>query len=73
MISNFCFHYGLIVHSGDVIIGAVMPLVPGVAITNAFRDLLAGHLLTSVAHGLEALFCAAAIGTGIALAFHFGL
>lgn len=73
MVSNFCFHNGLIAHPGDVIIGAVMPLVPGVAITNAFRDLLAGHLLTSVAHGLEALFCAAAIGTGIALAFHFGL
>lgn len=61
----------LVPSAGNVVIGAVMALVPGVAITNAFRDLLAGHLLTSVAHGLEALFCAAALGTGIALAFRF--
>ena len=29
-----------------IIIGCVMPLVPGVQITNALRDLLAGHYLS---------------------------
>lgn len=52
-----------------IIIGAVMPLVPGVAITNSFRDILAGHLLSGTARGTEAVFSAAAIGTGIAIVF----
>lgn len=55
----------------NVIIGAVMPLVPGVAITNSIRDMLAGHLLSGIARGMEALLSAAAIGVGIALIFRF--
>lgn len=52
-----------------LIIGAVMPLVPGVAITNSFRDILAGHLISGTARGTEAIFTAAAIGVGIATVF----
>lgn len=52
-----------------IIIGAVMPLVPGVPITNAVRDILAGHLLSGLARGLEALLSVSAIGIGIALTF----
>lgn len=55
-------------NSDSIIIGAVMPLVPGVAITNAFRDILQGHLLAGTARGMEALFTAGAIGIGIAIA-----
>ncbi|MFD1486166.1 threonine/serine exporter family protein [Lacticaseibacillus baoqingensis] len=55
----------------NVIIGAVMPLVPGVAITNSIRDMLAGHLLSGIARGMEALLSAAAIGVGIAVIFRF--
>ena len=40
----------------NLIIGAVMPLVPGVAITNSFRDILAGHLISGTARGTEAIF-----------------
>ncbi|MTD39010.1 threonine/serine exporter [Erwinia sp. CPCC 100877] len=53
----------------NIIIGAVMPLVPGVAITNSFRDILAGHLLSGTARATEAIFIAGAIGTGIAIVF----
>ncbi|AOO74798.1 threonine/serine exporter family protein [Latilactobacillus curvatus] len=55
----------------NIIIGAVMPLVPGVAITNSIRDLLAGHLLSGMVRGMEAILSAFAIGTGIALVFRF--
>ncbi len=55
----------------NIIIGAVMPLVPGVAITNSVRDLLAGHLMTGMARGVEAILYAGAIGVGIALVFRF--
>ncbi|MCB5955289.1 threonine/serine exporter family protein [Enterococcus sp. CWB-B31] len=52
-----------------IIIGSVMPLVPGVAITNAFRDILAGHLISGMARATEAIFVAGSIGIGISMIF----
>ncbi|WP_099225357.1 threonine/serine exporter family protein [Listeria costaricensis] len=60
-------HWGL--NLDKIIIGSVMPLVPGVPITNAVRDLLAGHLLSGMARGTEALLTSCAIGIGIAVVF----
>lgn len=53
----------------NIIIGAVMPLVPGVAITNSFRDIFAGNLLSGTARAIEAIFVAGSIGIGIAIVF----
>lgn len=50
-----------------MIIGSVMPLVPGLLITNAVRDLMAGHLVSGLSKGAEALLTASAIGAGIAV------
>lgn len=36
---------------GKMMIGSVMPLVPGLAITNAVRDLMAGHLIAGLSRG----------------------
>lgn len=52
-----------------IIIGAVMPLVPGLLITNAVRDLMAGHLVSGLSKGAEAFLTAFAIGAGIAFVF----
>ncbi|MFZ3591070.1 threonine/serine exporter family protein [Bacillus sp. DJP31] len=49
-----------------IIIGSVMPLVPGLLITNAVRDLMAGHLVSGISKGAEAFLTAFAIGAGIA-------
>ncbi|KAB2333461.1 threonine/serine exporter family protein [Bacillus mesophilum] len=54
-----------------IIIGSVMPLVPGLLITNAVRDLMAGHLVSGLSKGAEAFLTAFAIGTGIAVIFAF--
>ncbi|MCT2537738.1 threonine/serine exporter family protein [Aquibacillus koreensis] len=54
-----------------IIIGAVMPLVPGLLITNAVRDLMAGHLVSGLSKGAEAFLTAFAIGAGIAVVFAF--
>lgn len=51
-----------------LIIGSVMPLVPGVAITTSFRDVLAGHMISGLVRGTEAIIVAIAIGVGIATA-----
>ncbi len=50
-----------------IIIGSVMPLVPGLLLTNAVRDLMAGHLIAGMSKGVEAMLTAFAIGSGIAV------
>ncbi len=52
-----------------IIIASVMPLVPGILITNAVRDLMAGHLFAGVTKGAEAMLTAFAIGAGVAVIF----
>ncbi|API91790.1 membrane protein [Virgibacillus pantothenticus] len=58
-------------HMDKIIIGAVMPLVPGLHITNAVRDLMAGHLIAGISKGVEATLTAIAIGAGVAVLFAF--
>ncbi len=53
---------------GAIVIGAVIPLLPGMSVTNSIRDLLAGDLLSGVARGAEALFISGAIAVAVALA-----
>lgn len=66
-VSRILVAYGFGHELDLIIIGSVMPLVPGVLITNAVRDLMAGHLLSGIAKGAEAFLTAFAIGAGIAL------
>lgn len=54
-----------------IILGSVMPLVPGLLITNAVRDLMAGHFIAGMAKGVEALLTAFAIGSGVAVVLSF--
>lgn len=57
-----------LVPSGDlatIIIAAVMPIVPGVLITNAIQDLFGGHMLMFTTKSLEALVTAFGIGAGV--------
>ena len=51
-----------------VVIGSIMPLVPGVAITNAVRDTLQGDYISGCARILEAFLKAIALGVGVAFA-----
>lgn len=54
-----------------IIIGSLMPLVPGVPLTNSVRDLLAGHILSGMARATEAVLSACALGLGIAFILRF--
>lgn len=56
-----------------VIVSAMMPIVPGVAITNAFRDILQGDYLSGCARILEAFFVATAVAVGVGLGMIGGL
>ncbi len=48
-----------------VIVGGVIVLVPGVAVTNAIRDSIAGDLISGMAKGAEALIIATSIALGV--------
>ncbi|HGO1721654.1 TPA: threonine/serine exporter family protein [Staphylococcus aureus] len=57
-----------LIPTGDlatIIIAAVMPIVPGVLITNAIQDLVGGHMLMFTTKSLEALVTAFGIGAGV--------
>lgn len=50
-----------------VTISALMMLVPGVALTNAMREIMAGDTISSLSHMADALLCAVAIALGAAV------
>lgn len=61
-----CNNMGLIASETNMLISAsIMPLVPGVAITNAVRDTLYGDYVSGVARILEAFVTAAAVAIGV--------
>ena len=52
----------------DVLIaGAVMPLVPGLAMTNAVQDAMRGDMVSGMSHGVQALLTACLIAGGALL------
>ncbi|MDR3243001.1 MAG: threonine/serine exporter family protein [Clostridiales Family XIII bacterium] len=51
--------------SGAIIIAAITVFLPGVAITNAARDMLSGDMLSGVARFAEALLTTIAIAVGV--------
>ena len=68
-----CVSLNLADQSDKIIIGSIMLLVPGLAITNAIRDTIEGDLVSGISRAIEALFIASAIavGTGIVLKLWF--
>lgn len=62
-------HFELANSLDIVIISSIMLLVPGLAITNAIRDTVAGDYLAGISRGAEAFLIAIAIAVGIATVF----
>ncbi|AEG41009.1 threonine/serine exporter family protein [Lactobacillus kefiranofaciens] len=54
-----------------ILIGALMTLVPGLALTNALRDLFMGDLLSGIVRMCEATLSALALGAGVGLILKF--
>lgn len=52
----------------SIIVGSIMILVPGLAITNGIRDALHGDILSSQARITEALIIVTTIGVGVGIA-----
>lgn len=55
----------------NILIGALMTLVPGLALTNALRDLFMGDILSGIVRMCEAILTAMALGGGVAIVLKF--
>ena len=53
-------------------IGALMPLVPGMALTNAMREIMAGDIFSGLNRTAEVLLVATAIALGTAIPLVLG-
>lgn len=72
LLAVFWYEIGAAPHIDKMVIGAMMNLVPGVALTNSMRDIIAGDLLAGQAKLVEALLAATAmaLGAGLVLSVH---
>ncbi len=57
--------FGISFQAHYMIIGSVMPLVPGLAMTNAARDILHGDYLSGGSRAIEAFCIAAVVSVGV--------
>lgn len=61
----------LVADESMVIIGAIMPMLPGLAVTNAIRDMMHGDLVSGNAKLFEGIMTACAIAAGVFMALNF--
>lgn len=73
LISSFCIgvlgnllvNYNILENSTSLIVGSIMPLLPGVAFIKGLRDLIAGDLIAGTSRIIESCLIAGAIAIGI--------
>ena len=79
LVSSFCLCLSamLLVRVGvgsdvnKIIIGNIMLLIPGIALTNSLRDMISGDIMTGMLRFFDAILVAAAIAAGYILAAQF--
>ena len=67
------YRLGLGNHLSNMIIGAIIPLIPGVAFTNGIRDLANEDYIAGVTRLLDAMLTFFCIALGVAFAFIFDM
>ena len=67
ILSILVFASGLPVHHDKIIIGDIMPLVPGIVFTTSIRDFYNADYLSGTIHLIDALLTALCIAVGICL------
>ncbi|MBE6011985.1 threonine/serine exporter family protein [Anaeropeptidivorans aminofermentans] len=60
-------HMGLGDSTDMSIIGSIMPLVPGVAFTNAVRDIIFGEYISGTTRMIDAVLVAVCVATGVGI------
>lgn len=68
LLSVGCVRLGLAKSPDPIIIGAIMPLIPGVMFVNAVRDIASGDYITGSVRMIDAAVIAAGIAMGVGVA-----
>ena len=70
-----CFHLNIGTHLENIISGAIMPMVPGVAFANGIRDMADGDYISGAVRLLDAIlrFLCIAIGVGTVFSIYHGI
>ena len=58
-------------HIGTIIIGSIMPLLPGMTFAKSMRDLLEGNLISGYTKAVEALVVACSLAGGVGLTLSY--
>lgn len=69
LLCGVMYKLGLGTHLSNMIIGAIIPLIPGVPFTNGIRDLAHEDYIAGITRLLDALITFFCISMGVALAF----
>ncbi len=67
LLSVLTVYLGIGVHSDKIMIGVIMLLIPGIALTNGVRDMLTGDIAAGMLRVANAVLLATAIACGFAL------
>lgn len=67
IVAILCVRVGIGIHVDKIMIGGIMLLIPGIAMTNSVRDMLIGDIVTGMLRFVNSLLMAAAIACGFAL------
>lgn len=67
VLARFCLILFPDINISAIIIGGIMPLLPGLVMLNAIRDTLYGDIISGTARGVEAMLSAIAIAAGVGL------
>ena len=68
IVTVLCYQLMPMLLIDKIIIGSIMPLVPGVALTTSIRDFFSGDFLSGGIHLIEALLTAVCIAAGVGVA-----
>lgn len=71
LLAMVCVQAGLGSNIDHIIIGSIMLFVPGVAITNAVRDVMSGDFISGLVGFTKAIFIALAIAIGVGLVLNY--
>ena len=62
---NLLVKYNILASSKSLIVGSIMPLLPGVSFIKGLRDLISGNLIAGTSRIIDSCLIAAAIAVGV--------
>lgn len=67
-LTGICTNFLTVLHLDKIMIGYIMLLIPGLAMTNSIRNILVGNTISGVMRLIEAILWAAALALGFMIA-----